>query len=746
MNNVIIVSAFIKISDDKFEKYITNGKKLLSLPIYKVVFIDTGIIHHFKEFNGIYNLIIPESFENIYLYKYRECVNNSNIVSNQPTKDTLDYFIIQCNKTEWVRRAILLKPFDNQFVWVDFGIHHILKENETFNFDNIVNSEYDKVRIPTIWELDKKSETIFTEVQWYFCGGLFGGHKHALIKFADLVKEKCIHLVENKKKLIWEVNIWYLVYLENKELFNTYNADHDSSMMSGYSKPENSDWTLVTAYFNLGKSCDASKEIIERDSDYYFSHSISTLQLKNNMVIYCDQESMESIQKIRLRKPTVYIIRDFENFSISGISFTEYRQIIKNNRIKNPYNFDNRNTPSYYLFCISRYIMLMDVIKENPFKSTHFAWINFCMERMGMENIHRLPEALSVYRDKFSTCYIDYIPEKIINNTPEYFLWGRCGMCSGFFTGNTYYMYKVCQLIIEKFLYYLKLGYGHADEQLYSPVYFENPELFEHYYGDYNQMITNYKHCYQLPENIIHNFITNSFNCGHYIKCQEACKFILKSPNLSNHSQAMYYYTESSCKIINIKISNEILDNFKLINHQYLVESYLYDFLSGQQEYRLYSYLSTFFNDCVILDIGTNQGRSAIALSYNQTNKIISYDITNQIENDNHIIYSKNNIQFKIKNVLDDLNSDFIKNIKIIMIDIDHYGNIEKDIINKLKELRYTGIILLDDIHHPDDYMKKCMEELWESITLIKTDITKYGHYSGTGLINMSHSIVFEFI
>lgn len=72
-------------------------------------------------------------------------------------------------------------------------------------------------------------------------------------------------------------------------------------------------------------------------------------------------------------------------------------------------------------------------------------------------------------------------------------------------------MYKVCDLIEKKFLYYLEEGYGHADEQLYSPVYFENPDLFEHYYGDYQQMITNYVEIYEKPEAPIQNFIRNSF-------------------------------------------------------------------------------------------------------------------------------------------------------------------------------------------------------------------------------------------
>jgi len=53
---------------------------------------------------------------------------------------------------------------------------------------------------------------------------------------------------------------------------------------------------------------------------------------------------------------------------------------------------------------------------------------------------------------------------------------------------------KVCSLIEHKFLEYLDKGYGHVDEKLYYPVYFKHSDLFEHYYGDYQQIVSNYRY------------------------------------------------------------------------------------------------------------------------------------------------------------------------------------------------------------------------------------------------------------
>ena len=338
-------------------------------------------------------------------------------------------------------------------------------------------------------------------------------------------------------------NFWYNI--DDKFKYDLTNIGHWSGTgiitfneNIQFEKYNVSNWTLVTAYFNLTKYHDASNEIKTRNIDYYLSHSLSTLSLPHNMVIYCDKESVDYIKKLRpnyLEKKTLYVIRDFNSFKFekNGLlldeCFENYREKIIENRSNNTYNFDNRNTASYYLFCMSRYIMLKEVIKLNPFGSTHFCWINFCIERMGYKNLIRLDESLSVNREKFSTCYIDYISENLINDVKEYFRWGRCSMCSGFFTGNSEYMYKVCDLIENKFLEYLDKGYGHADEQLFSPVYFQNPNLFEHYYGDYHEMITNYHYIYDAASKPINIFIHRSFEQKDYKKCYEACKFVYNS-------------------------------------------------------------------------------------------------------------------------------------------------------------------------------------------------------------------------
>ena len=80
------------------------------------------------------------------------------------------------------------------------------------------------------------------------------------------------------------------------------------------------------------------------------------------------------------------------------------------------------------------------------------------------------------------------------------------------------------------------------------------------------------------------------------------------------------------------------------------------------------------------------------------------------------------------------------------MIDIDHYETIETILINRLKQLKFSGIIILDDItNHPDPEINICMNRLWNNVQGDKYDFTKYGHFSGTGIIVVNENVKFEF-
>lgn len=146
----------------------------------------------------------------------------------------------------------------------------------------------------------------------------------------------------------------------------------------------------------------------------------------------------------------------------------------------------------------------------------------------------------------------------------------------------------------------------------------------------------------------------------------------------------------------------------------------------GHQHYMLLSYISTLIPDgSTVLEIGTRWGVSAVALSTNPNIKVVTCDLEDQIANKPDIP----NIEYLIKDGYELL--DKHKDDPVMFIDVDpHDGVQERKMINKLIELDYRGILLLDDIH-----LNEKMNEFWNWIPLKKFDLTKIGHYSGSGAV-----------
>ena len=69
---------------------------------------------------------------------------------------------------------------------------------------------------------------------WYFLGGIFGGPRDHIIRFADIVKPQCLGIIAGYHTLPWEVNVWYTLYHEHKDLFDVYYADHKPFMITRY--------------------------------------------------------------------------------------------------------------------------------------------------------------------------------------------------------------------------------------------------------------------------------------------------------------------------------------------------------------------------------------------------------------------------------------------------------------------------------------------------------------------------------
>jgi hypothetical protein len=240
-----LVSAFFSninnTVDKNLDSYTRHGIALLKSTIPKIIFVDNDMYERIKCFENENTKIILSKKSDIYLYDYIDKLENFSVHTNNAYKDTVEFMFIMCSKTEMIRKAIELNPFpfnNDQFIWVDFCIKHVFTcSDEEFiqKINRLYTQTYKKVRIASIWNTKVNiSLDIYKDLAWYFAGGVFGGDKESLLSFANHTKEICINVMNEKKTIMWEVNIWFLVFLRHPYLFELYQADHNNTIIDNY--------------------------------------------------------------------------------------------------------------------------------------------------------------------------------------------------------------------------------------------------------------------------------------------------------------------------------------------------------------------------------------------------------------------------------------------------------------------------------------------------------------------------------
>lgn len=194
-------------------------------------------------------------------------------------------------------------------------------------------------------------------------------------------------------------------------------------------------------------------------------------------------------------------------------------------------------------------------------------------------------------------------------------------------------------------------------------------------------------------------------------------------------------------KSIVVELSNDVLDNLEgFENHMSTHMSQdVHNSKSGLEHYRLLSYLSIQFNNTLIYDIGSRYGGSALALAFNKTNKVKSFDIEDQIK----VNPVPDNLEFIIES--DITKREELNEVSLIMLDVDpHNGDYERVIMDHLIKINWQGIILLDDTDHNNfPNLRKVVADYTDTPSI---NLTKYGHFSGTTCFNFSKNITFKLL
>ncbi|MBI2566478.1 MAG: hypothetical protein HYV63_05545 [Candidatus Schekmanbacteria bacterium] len=151
---------------------------------------------------------------------------------------------------------------------------------------------------------------------------------------------------------------------------------------------------------------------------------------------------------------------------------------------------------------------------------------------------------------------------------------------------------------------------------------------------------------------------------------------------------------------------------------------------AGREHYKLLSFLTAQLpNGSKVADLGTLYGSSALALATNLGCRVVTYDIEDHVKCLVPSVRYFSNVELRVRDCVSSLD-EYLDSL-LILLDIDpHDGVQERIIVDKMIEKRYRGIVVCDDIN-----LNAGMREFWHRVALEKHDVTRFGHWSGTGII-----------
>ena len=174
-----------------------------------------------------------------------------------------------------------------------------------------------------------------------------------------------------------------------------------------------------------------------------------------------------------------------------------------------------------------------------------------------------------------------------------------------------------------------------------------------------------------------------------------------------------------------------------------LADSSLLNVYPGEH-YRLLSSIVQFMRSSTVVEIGTWTGLGTLALNSGMSQgTVYTYDI---IDWDKHPMPShfdeSDFLDGPIKQIIGDLSSDLffeqnksiLNSADIIFMDAPKDGVFEYKMLKQIANLdsRERKLLILDDIRFVN------MIDLWRSIRSPKLDLSTFGHWSGTGLVDIS--------
>ena len=259
-------------------------------------------------------------------------------------------------------------------------------------------------------------------------------------------------------------------------------------------KTEQPSYTIVTAFFNIDRN---NWNTYERSVDAYLENAKRMLSLDDYMVIYIEPEYIDFINKHREKYAHKTVVIPL---NIQDLPYYKYKDqiqtIMESSEFKN--GLADRYVPEvtkplYDVVIWSKIPLVTRTVIENPFNTTHFIWLDFGVHKHMLQN-HMLNKSLMKGK---------HIPDQIkllCRSKPQpqdldiktFYRAHRNRFAATMFSGSganfllfdSYQDEEICDCLDMKVV--------DCEQSIHAVIYLKYPELFELYYGDWKDLISNY--------------------------------------------------------------------------------------------------------------------------------------------------------------------------------------------------------------------------------------------------------------
>jgi hypothetical protein len=162
------------------------------------------------------------------------------------------------------------------------------------------------------------------------------------------------------------------------------------------------------------------------------------------------------------------------------------------------------------------------------------------------------------------------------------------------------------------------------------------------------------------------------------------------------------------------------------------------------EHYKLLAGLVEALQPKLVVEVGTYMGMSALSIlqTLPESSRLVTYDIVGLSDLPSSLVkeddFDDGRLEQKVEDLSDSAvfgrNTEIMRDADIIFIDGPHNVTFEDDLLAKLKTIQFRTrpIFILDDIRLLG------MTGVWRRIDRPKLDLTSFGHWSGTGIVDWS--------